>query len=191
MKNIMFAITAVLNIPLMIMNWTAVLIGAVWLLFKGEWLLVVSGVISIVVVQFIIGIVMMPALGIGILALKSRYAVMRYPLFAISFVLNLIVICLMVIASFNYYVGEAHGTVWPYALWAYAVATIPWVQFARGENNTGTVTWLAAVQIGALGVFVSIVTGVAHSLPDMAIFFLPSSLIGMAVTAWAQKELGR
>jgi hypothetical protein len=74
-------------------------------------------------------------------------------------------------------------------LWAYALATIPWVSTYAEEAKTGdaegSLGWVAAAEFGSLAIMISVIVGYGFQTPfGMLVFFVPVAIFGMAITAF-------
>jgi len=74
-------------------------------------------------------------------------------------------------------------------LWAYALATIPWVSMYTAEAESGdaegSLAWVAAAEFGSLALIISVIVGYGfQTLFGMVVFFVPVALFGLGMTAF-------
>jgi hypothetical protein len=108
---------------------------------------------------------------------------LRYPLFALAFLSNFFVMAFWCVASFSLVIRQPHPNVWPYLLWGYAMATVPWVSMAKLEKNEGAIMWVSATQFGAVAIMGSVLLGDGYQSDfGMGVFFVPAALLGMGLS---------
>ncbi len=191
MRTFLFALASALTVPIAIMNWGAVIVGGIWLAILAQWSLVILGLILIFAGTWVLGPAMAPGLGIGYVGAlvfkKSKVA--SYPLFVVVALYNFFVLCAWCVGLFYFCELKVHGPYWPFILWAYALATIPWVSMyteeAKMGDAEGSLAWVAGAEFGSLAIIVSVVVGYGfQTLFGMVVFFVPVALFGMGVTAF-------
>ncbi len=186
MRTVLLAVAAAISVPLLILNWIAAFGGGIWLLVIGQWRLVIEGVVAMIGAAILLPIVLIvanfiasPAVSLGN---KSRWLV--YPFLFLGGLFTFYILANWCVLVFDMLVNRDHGTVWPYALWAYAVATTPWTSMLqrdvrRNPRSRGLI-WLSASQLGAFGILISVFVGNGFQ-PEggMSLFFTPFALLGM------------
>jgi hypothetical protein len=190
MRTALAFIAMALSVPLLVLNWIAVFVGGIWLLFLGDWGALGIGVVVFIVGTFFLSVVMSVALVFALPAerLHAISPILSAPFLAAGFIFTFVVITAWCVGISYVITERPHTNVWPYILWAYAVATAPLTTMARGELTDnpaagGTLMWLSAVQFGALGILVSVLVGNGYQTPfGMAVFFIPAALLGMAIS---------
>jgi hypothetical protein len=193
MRTFFVALGAAMTLPLLILNWTAVIIGGIWLGLKGEWLLLICGIGIIFCGNFLITLLLGIPLAIGVLGAKSSSAIVRYPLVAIASVFNFVAITAWTVFIFSAFRSHTHDNIWPYLLWSYAIVTIPWVRMGSDEiDQQGTIMWISGVQFGAIAVMGSVLVGQGSQTPfGMIIFFVPIALFAMGMAVFMHRERHR
>lgn len=182
LKIATMGIGAALTIPLMVLNWSAAIVGGIWLAIDREWSLLTIGTAIIFLGHFLLSWLMMIGIAIAAVAAIAKWAIIRWPIVLVAFLFYLTVMTIWAVTIFNFAINRPHGNAWPYILWAYAVSTVPWTQMAQGETNTGTFMLVAATQFGALAVMAAVLIGDGNqSVFGMELFFVFGALFGMAV----------
>lgn len=174
---------ATLTIPLLILNMTSGIIGGIWLAIRGEWSLVVFGIGAMFFGGFFLGFSLLIGAAIAALGTKISSVVIRYSLFALGFVFNFAVMVGWAISTFTFSIDRPQNNIWPYLLWGYSIATVPWVSMARGDNSEGTVMWISASQFGALAVIISVLIGNGYQSDEvMRSYFVTAALLGLGLS---------
>jgi hypothetical protein len=189
MRTFLIALGALLSIPLAVLNWTSAIVGGIWLGTLGEWRLLAFGGLTMFCGVYLLSLVLMIGVGITLVGMKlSQTArVLGAPFYITAGLLNFAITVVATVIVFDTAINlHAHGNVWPYLLWSYAVATTPWMYMAqrevRADPKSGAVMWVSAVQFGAVGVAASVLVGNGdQSVFGMAIFFVPIALIGLLI----------
>lgn len=157
--------------------------------------LLIFGLILIFAGTWILSIVMAPGLGMGYIAARvfEKNKVASYPLIALVAIYNFIVLCTWCVGFFYYCELRTHGPFWPFVLWAYALATIPWVstytEEAKSGDAEGSLGWVAAAEFGSAAIVASVILGRGfQTLFGMVVFFVPVALLGMVMTAFASHQ---
>jgi len=165
----------------MILNWSGVIVGGVWLAILHEWKILVFGIALVFFGRTLLSFLMM--FGIAIAAVGVKLRSVSWIFFGLALLVNIAVVTGWTVVIFDLIVNRPHGNVWPYILWAYAAVTIPWVNIATEEKGldpkTKAFIWIAAVQFGSIAVMGSILLGDGYQSPfGMTIFFLPIAILG-------------
>jgi hypothetical protein len=136
------ALAAIFMVPMFILNSLAGLVGGVWLLWLGDWKLVLVGFLAAACAPLWTSILLLPGLvfaGPGIAAIERGYTVTGIALASLSGLWTYIVVTIWCIAAF-WYVPHywTHGQpIVPFLLFAYSVATSPWAIMAQKESQGG------------------------------------------------------
>lgn len=191
MRTFLLALGSALTVPIAILNWGAIVVGGIWLAILGQWSLVILGLIVIFAGTWILSLAMAPGLGIGYLAVRvfEKSKIASYPLLALVATYNFVVLCAWCVGFFLFCELRTHGSYWPFILWAYALATIPWVSTYAEEAKTGdaegSLGWVAAAEFGSLAIMISVMVGHGFQTPfGMLVFFVPVAILAMAMTAF-------
>ncbi len=178
-------IISLLSIPVTLLNFGGGIIGGIWLAVLGKWGLLGIGVASMFISSFGLGLILMPGMLFampGALALeRGKYVVGILCLLAgnlWTFVVMTVwsVGCFYVVFN-NYYNGD--GSVWPYLLGAYSMATGPWTYMAArgGRDETGSTMGAFGACVGAIAIMGIILFQDHPSIVDAAIAFCIPILI--------------
>lgn len=191
MRTFLVALGSALTIPIAILNWAAVIVGGIWLAILAQWSLFVLGLILIFAGALSLSLLMAPGLGLGIVAAKvfEKSKIASYPLLALVGIYNFVILCVWCVGIFYFCELRTHGPYWPFVLWAYALATIPWVSMyteeAKSGDAEGSLAWVAGAQFGSLAIIISVVVGWGfQTLFGMIVFFVPAAFFGMGMTAF-------
>lgn len=135
-------------------NISAGIISGLWLIFIGDWEIVVSGFIYSIVSPFILGFIMMIGLIFypgALLLNKGRYF-LGSTLLILSQLFNIIVIFTSVTLVFNYYGQfiEKSGLI-PILFFAYAVSFTPWSYMAQTDREAGNDQAHIEIFLGQIG----------------------------------------
>jgi hypothetical protein len=150
-----------LSLPIMLLNSFGGVVAAIWLLFRGDWRLVLLGFLSTLISPSALGVVLLPSMLIGAAAitLMERGALAQL-IGALSLFLSEAWLYAAMIAwswfSFQIVLGHRDsGPLLPYLLWAYAIATGPWSYMVLREARNGGNTYLPiaayALTLGVMG----------------------------------------
>jgi hypothetical protein len=91
----------------------------------------------------------------------------------------------------NYYGGE--GSVWPYLLWAYGMATGPWTYMAArgGPNENGSAMGAFGACVGAIAIMGIIIFKDSPSILDATIAFCIPILVVLVFQTWLSFMVAR
>ena len=195
MRTFLIALGSALSIPIAILNWGAVIVGGIWLAILAQWALLGFGLILFFAGTWILSLVMAPGLGVGYLAARvfEKNKMASYPLIAVVAIYNFTVLCAWCVGFFYYCELKAHGPYWPFILWGYALATIPWVstytEEAKSGDADGSLGWVAAAEFGSLAIIISVVVGYGFQTPfGMLVFFVPVALLSMTIIGFLSHQ---
>lgn len=136
------AIAAALAIPFFILNSLAGLVGGAWLLWLGEWRLVLAGFVAAVTAPFWTSILLLPSLIFVTPAASlaergnSSSAVVLGLLGALWTYAAVAAWCLTVFWYVPQFLGRNEPML-PFFLFAYAAATAPWAMMAQKDAQAG------------------------------------------------------
>jgi hypothetical protein len=181
MRTFLKGTGAALVVPVIILNWSGVIIGGIWLAFLHEWALLIFGIGMLFFGRYQLALLLAIGLRVGAGGLKLPS--LTWLFFGLALTVDVAVLTIWTVWIFDFAVNRPHENVWPYMLWGYAAVNIPWVQIASEEKATDpkmqTFSWFAAVQFGSLAVMGSVLFGEGYRTRfDMALFFLPVAVLG-------------
>jgi len=139
----MRAFFTILFLPLVILNSLAGVVGGAWLLWLGEWKLVLGAFTIVLASSIWASILLLPTL---LVAAPSMLALDRGYNFTVTFLATLgglwtySVVAAWCLVAFWYIPLFRHDgsiPVLPYLLYAYSVATTPWAALAQRETRSG------------------------------------------------------
>jgi hypothetical protein len=136
------ALTAIFIVPVIILNSLAGLVGGAWLLWLGEWKIVLVGFLAAVSAPFWISILLIPGLipaVPGLAALERGHNILGTCLASISALWTYFVVTAWCLAVFWYVprLGHHGESIIPFFLFAYSTATGPWAVMAQKESQGG------------------------------------------------------
>lgn len=147
----MWKILSILIIPVMLLNVGGGIVGGIWLAFRGEWRLIITGIVLAAISPWILSILMLPSLGIGMVAMmfKERKWVLYVLGFFSQVYTNVLIMGTCLLAFFicaRHKSGEVDFSAIPYLLWSWGMALGPWQYFASKEpdNEFSGITLLCA-----------------------------------------------
>ncbi len=155
MGNIISSLISLTLVPIVLLNYFGVIIGAIWLLATGNWEIVVGSIIIYFISSFILALVMMIPLPIQLLGVhlgnkgyhKLMIILSFIGLMITSFICTYWVLYILSLA-FTFH-DELNISIIPLLLLGYALATAPFVKMAQGEDkdSAGTFVTLFVLQI--------------------------------------------
>ncbi len=174
-------------------DFTAAIVGGIWLAITGDWWAIGYGILALVASQFAVSILLIPAIAIGTggaaLVESGRIGAARLVLGASS----LYTAALMGVWSFvvtAFFLGHArHASLFPMLLWAYAASTGPWAFLAAKDQQQGGNEYSA---LGVLFLEVGyIVGGVLLLATHEAALFIAAISIALACLWVLQQVMAR
>jgi hypothetical protein len=188
------AILKVLSIPIMALNFGGVVVGAVWLAYLGQWVLLGIGFTAMMLSSLQLKFLLAPGLLFsvpGIVAIdRGYYTVGMLCVFA-SNLWHFVVTTVWCIGSFLIVIGNHYhssGSLWPYLLWAYGVATGPWAYIAarEGRDAIGTAWGAFGTYVGAMAIMGVYLFKVHPSIIETTVAFcIPVSVVLVLQTVMA------
>ena len=151
------AILGLISIPVRLLNFGGGIVGIIWLAVLGKWSLLGIGLISIFIFSFGLPLALVPAFlfaASGRVALEREKYVIGFLCLTAGNLWTLAVMTVWCVSCFyvalsNYYSG---GSIWPYLLWAYGMATSPLAHMAAKKGETGSIAGAFGVCIGAIAI---------------------------------------
>ncbi len=172
MKNLFESLAVIPAVLFMALNALGGIVGGLWLIFVGDWEIVLFAVFMAIIYPYIFSIVSMiiqfPLVGGGAYFLKRGWNFIAYPMFYLS-ILSLDVISLVwIYYSFDRVLkGGESGIIFPFLLVAYSLAVSPYTYMAKGEDRDSVATNTAIMFIS----FSSILYAIGW-------FFYPYPVVG-------------
>jgi len=121
-------------------NFFGGIVGGIWLLFKGEWGLVLIAVVLLFMGGiFLISLLLLPSLGLGFLSgvlLEKKKYLATGILSTIAHAYTIVVMAAWGLAFLLFFLSKAHhDTLIPTILLSYGPATGPWAYMASKEGD--------------------------------------------------------
>lgn len=139
----MQALIAILLLPLMLLNVLGGIVGAVWLMFLGQWGALGIALIATIFGAMVCGLALMPGMLITAPALflyeKGGVArISSFPLFFAGLLWTFAVMSGWAVIWYGYFLKRADASsLVPMLLIAFSVATGPWGYMAQKEAQSG------------------------------------------------------
>lgn len=195
----MQALIAVLVLPLMLLNFLDGIVGAIWLMFLGEWGALGIALIASIFGAMACGFALMPGMLVTAPAMlmyeKGGAArIASYPLFFAGLLWTFAVMSGWALLSFAYFLEKADASsLVPMLLIAFSVATGPWAYMAQKEAQSGneysSITTFF-LQIACAVILVMLAFAGAHPFTALVVFlvimgiaFLINLGMGIAMSA--------
>lgn len=136
------ALTAIVAVPMFILNSLAGIVGGIWLILLGDWKLVIAGFVVAVAAPFWASLLIMPGLIFtipAVAAMEKGHTMSGTILASLSGLWTYGVVTGWCLVAFWYVSVHRHGgePILPFLLFAYAVATAPWALLARKDAQSG------------------------------------------------------
>jgi len=152
------AILGLVSIPVTLLNFGGGIVGGIWLAFLDKWGLLGLGIVSMFISSFGISLALAPGLlfaAPAVVALdRGRYIIGGLCL-TLTNVWTYVVMTVWNVGCFYVVVGYYdHGSIWPYLLWAYGIATGPWTYMAArgGPEEAGSYLSAFGACVGAIAI---------------------------------------
>ena len=148
-QKLMELFTSVMLVPFLLLNFTSFLVGGIWLLFLGEWRLVLMGFLVDFFIPFIwMGVVLVQAplmLLVHYMSEKGMNILMMIPAY-ISMLIGHVAILAWVfyVVAYAIGIGEQSSMSFPYLLFGYCVAAGPFQYMASKEPSDNLGSFLSA-----------------------------------------------
>ena len=170
--------------PISVMNFLGGTIALVWLLFLGEWRLVLLGFMYLIIGPFAVGFAMLPGLVFAAPAhsfLESGKKILAglFILMSTFYTVSILSIwCIWILIEFSKYAGD--NLVIPSLLWSYGVAmgTLQYLATKdEASGNQGTHTSVFFAQVAYVLTLLMIVF-IGASLTDVIFLFISVMFLG-------------
>jgi hypothetical protein len=171
------AILGLISIPIMLLNFGGGIVGGIWLATLGKWGLLGLGVASMLLSSSGLSLVLTPGLLFAVpggLALDRGKYVVGFLCLALSNLWVYIVMIVWSVGCFKVVLGYYDsGSIWPYLLWAYGMATGPWTYMAvrGGPGETGSHLSAFGACVGAVAIMGVLLLKSEPTIIDAAIAF--------------------
>jgi len=134
------ALIAIFQLPIMLLNVFGTIGAVIWLLVIGEWRWVVAGILTMMFAPFMLGLAILPSIALGapgIYFVKRRITILLYFFSLLSSIYIYGLISAWSGGVAYYFMRDAHGqSFWPFLVWSYCVATVPWTYMAQRESDS-------------------------------------------------------
>jgi len=177
-------VITILAIPVVVLNFAGGIIGAIWLAVLGRWALIGAGFAALFASTFFLSIAVLPG-ALTIAPATSAAEKGKYATALFWSVLGLLwlhgVMAAWCVGSFLQILGTRHsGSLWPYLLWSYAVATGPWTYMASqeqqwGQNSPASMTAFFACLGCVAMMLITLASGFANLTDLVVAFAIPMS----------------
>jgi hypothetical protein len=138
-----------------VLNFGGSVVAGIWLAILGEWGAIGTGLLSLFAASFLLGIALMPAmifLPLQLRATKTNNKALMQLSSLASMGYTFLIASAWSAWAFSHFVKGTHAAALiPATLWAYSVATSPWVYMASKEqDNISTVIGAFFIQLTAI-----------------------------------------
>ena len=187
----MQALFGLLAIPIIILNSVGGIAAAIWLAVLGDWAVLLGGIVAMAAATFLIGIALIPGtlfLMPSVAALERGKVILGVLIGSIAALWTYAIIVFWCVGSFLLVLGAyKSGSIWPYALWSYAIATGPWTYIASREsqidaNASATLTAFFAC-VGSVAMAVTAVVKPLDLALLLTVFTVPMAVSFLIQTA--------
>ncbi len=185
-------------VPFIILNFLAGIVGGIWLIVMGQWMLAVLALITVFIMPMVFGIILLPTMPLAMLMFYLKEKNKLFWMSVVAWINLTIVQVVMIIWAYIVFVAaillSGDTNVIPYLLVGYAVATGPIASMAKNEGPDATAShmgaWLVQVSYVILSIFYFLDI-VPFALPILLLlaFLIASYLLKVAnLYAKAEKE---
>lgn len=172
----------------MALNFLGGIAAGIWLAVLGEWWAIGLGILALFVAQFVIGIALLPVVGLGSAAGWMSERDFKVGVWLFGFLSSLYVAALLTVwcvGILDYFLARADAGSWiPLLIWSYGVATGPWAWMAQkemeGGGGEGSVVAVFSAQVGYVAMMIAVALG-EPSLVTLTIIF--GAIMFLGVTA--------
>ena len=158
----MEAFLAIFTLPIIFLNLLGGIVAGIWLIIIGEWGLVIWAVLFTILSTWIVSLLLMPGLLLALpltWAIEKRKYFLLYIFGPLNIVWTYVVMTAWCVISFMYVLNNYEsGSIWPYLLLGYTVATGPWTYMASKEGPDATGSIMGAFFCCLGGIVMMIVT---------------------------------
>jgi hypothetical protein len=179
------AALGLISIPVMVLNFGGGIVGGIWLAILGKWGLIGLGIASMLISSSALSLALTPSfffMAPASLALDRQRYVTGVLCLALGNLWTYIVMTVWSVGCFKVVFGYYDsGSIWPYLLLSYGMATSPWTYLATRAGPDGWSSHIGAFgacvgAIAVMGVFLFsdsatlIDSVVAFCLPMLVVF---------------------
>ena len=175
---------AVFTIPVMILNLLGGIVSGIWLIFLGKLGLVVWAILIYIISVYGISLLLMPGLLLALpmqWALETRRYVLAYFFGPLSTLWTYVVMTAYCVWSFLFIINNHDsGSIWPYLLLGYSVATAPWGYMASKEGPDSTGSTIGAFFCCLGGIVMMIVTLFSDKITNVKLIISFDAVMAVA-----------
>lgn len=175
---------SVLLVPLGIINMFGGIISGIWLAILGEWSLIGSGILALLVSGMGLGLAMAPGLvfsGPAIVMLEKGNKIGGYLFGLLSTIYTVGILTAWCIFVLVYFTKRANAdSIIPVLLWSYGIATSPIIWLAQKDLQSGN----------EYAMITTFFVEVAYILTILAILFVGVSLLNVLVLFGVVMSIG-
>lgn len=167
-----------------LLNFLSQIVAGIWLAVIGEWGALITGLLLGLGGNWLIGFALLPTLfflSLQTSALENGDEVRLKLLTNLTMSYTMVIASIWCCCSFSYIVNMTHSNaIIPAALWAYSVATTPWVYMASKERESvSTLAGALFIQVSAMVLIVGFLA--FHFTLLSALALITPLLVGCAV----------
>jgi len=185
MGMVIAAVIGVLSVPVYLLNFGGGIVGGIWLAISGNWKLILIGFLAMIVSSsFLMALALSPGLlcvGAAALATRGRRHIVASFFVLISNLYTSAVMTVWCVGCFYFVLQSFYGggSLWPYLLWAYGMATGPWSYMAARDSKDAVGSSLSAFGacVGAIAMMGALLIESRPTLIDITIAFCVPLLV--------------
>lgn len=193
----METIFTIIMLPMLLLNMLGGIVSGIWLIFIGEWRMLLLGVAIIVGGNLIASIALMPGMvltvpGMALHESGGARKSLAYPLLFGGILWIYLVMSAWAIGAFIIFMRSADSRSWiPLLIWSYGVATAQWTYMAQKETDSSDFSVFAVMflQIAYLVLMVMVSffkTTIGHAIIG---FLIVMGICFLLHIAWAFMSL--
>lgn len=195
MERFFIRLITVLSVPILILNVIGGIVGGIWLMVAGEWLLFLGGLAYMAFGAMILGLLLMPGMLLGVPAVmfaeKRNYVLFFiFGLFSLAYTYGLIAVSTYFVS--DWVLSFSTAPLWAALLWLYAVVLAPWQYMASKEDNnssSGMTTFFLALGIVALIISIGIFgSTLSQAFPILVVILILSMFLQSIFTVLLASE---
>jgi len=151
-----------LMVPVMVINYFGGVVGGIWLLFLGQWKLVVFGLVGVALLHFAVSLLLMVSMPLGMLGiyLHKRGNILYWPVAYLAICYTYLLMtgtCLVALSICGYYHGPTIDLkLVPYLLWAWGMGLGYWQYEAANGDNINEFIPIMSISIFLLTYFICV-----------------------------------
>ena len=140
--------------PIMVMNYFAGIVGGIWLLLRGDWRLVLFGILGVFLLNWVIAILSLIRMPFGLLAIyfQKRSSILQYFFGYLAIVILYFIMigtcfaAYMICLSYHDFLLEFQAV--PYLLWAWGIGLGHWqYEASKSQNNINEFIALLSISV--------------------------------------------